>query len=567
MVVQDKSNTKISKRLGKVLFYLAYAPLMLLPLSLYTIFLFPLFPDEIATRPYLSRLPYDFPYRASGVGVCYSDFYQAIPSSHFLPGSINWLIHGLAESPTTLRLIGIFIFISWISCLAIYFIKKVKELNINIGVDKVHMNLIPVCVMVSLLFVGVLPFFLVMNRNEQLFFPAVILLIFVSISGFNSSKKYSLISKIILTVVYVVASSLLLYGHGKGLFLTPFILIIGWSLSKIYKKSVFVFILIFTGLLFSSTQAYIVWTNLYACTDYLAYDGFLKSFAIKPMSIINDTNVFFEKIYLSLIRSEEYLQHMMFKTSYQWDYLPGQKNGILFKIINFLITTNTVAIFIGSIVLSIFYYIRDINKGRYLTVNFSLFILLLCLIINALFNLTKNFYDAHYFYIAIIIVFIILIAENALLSLKSKVVCGVIAYLGIVSLLSQFLFIKQNTYAFMNGFTGPGIQIGRYEKNKLHETISEVSKTCNIDPINSEHVVTDDLTYGFFRKSHGPISYTYIFIDGRPNPLNRLINNIDVGGFVVDCNLMNEELRIISTQKNGICCISKDKIIDVYSSK
>jgi hypothetical protein len=296
-----------------------------------------------------------------------------------------------------------------------------------------------------------------------------------------------------------------------------------------------------------------------------AFDALIKSFSFDPLSIFYDPALFFDKAYHSLIRSREYLDHLLFKSEYMWNYLPHRKIYLITKITNKLIKLNTLLIFFGLLIfMPYYYYQKNFSKGKFITPNLALIVLFSCLIISAIFNLPKNFYDADYFYIMMIIILIFFIGENALFNLKSNIFKKLLIYIILVSTLSQLAFAIFNLRPFMKGAVSLGIPIGRYENENIHNSIARAANACNIDPIQSKHVVTDDLTYGFFRKSHGPVSFTYLFVDNQKNPLKIFFNNMDSSGMVLDCNLMPENLRQESVKVDNICCISKTKIRDLF---
>jgi hypothetical protein len=541
---------------------------IVLTTSLLSAYLFPVHPDEIFLRNWLSRLPYDFPYRTTGVGRCFSEFYQLIPITQIFPAFINWLIHGLVESPTALRRVGFFIFLLWSVPLTFYLIQKVRGLeklkSLKNPLYFIDRHFYPIAFVVSLLFVGVLPVFFVMNRSEQLFFPSIILLFLL----FIYSKPFSVIShswsKYGFLGLYFVAVSLILYGHAKALFLLPFFLIVAWKISEQFKsRKIFIFTIIFLSII--SFEAYFAWVNLYQCKEMPAFDELIKSFSFDPLSIFYDPALFFDKAYHSLIRSREYLDNLIFKSEYTWNYLPHRKLYLVTKIINKLIKLNTLLIFFGLLIfMPYYYYQKNFSKGNFITPNLALIVLFSCLIINAIFNLPKNFYDADYFYVMMIIILIFFIGENALFNLKSNIFKKLLIYIILVSTLSQLAFAIFYLRPFMKGAVSLGIPIGKYENENIHNSIAKAANACNIDPIQSKHVVTDDLTYGFFRKSHGPVSFTYLFVDDQKNPLKIFFNNMDSSGMVLDCSLMPEKLREDSIRVNNICCISQKKINDLF---
>jgi hypothetical protein len=497
------------------------------------------------------------------MGVCYSSFYQAIPLAHFLPGAINWLIHGLAESTTTLRVIGLSIFLTWFIALTFYINKR------KIGATEGNTNyrLLPTAFLVSMLFVGVFPFFLVLNRNEQLFFPSLLILIAVFLVSLESERcsdsKFTI--RMVLAFLFLVSTSLILYGHGKGLFFLPFFLIVGWALAKLFKRKFLAFSLITLFVIFNSVQDYLTWKSLYKCSDFIDFEIFLKGFAIDPSLIFSDPIEFFKKIFVSLRRTGEYFQHIIFQSEYQWNYLKPQEKSFFINVVNFLIRLNISFALLGTLVGLTYYYAKDVKKKKIISLNFLLLALYFTIVISSAFNLTKNFYDADYLYTLLVITLVFFIVENRIFYIKPRITIYAVTYLSLVSIASQYTFTTQNITAFENGFTGPGIAMNQYQRSQ--SAIKMAAKQCNIDPINSNFVITDDLTYGYFRKSHGPIAYTYIFIDSRPDTFKRVLENLDSSGVVLSCSVMREDLRARSSEVDGICCVSKLELKDIYNLK
>ena len=73
--------------------HLSIALISISSVTLLTCYLFPIYPDEIQSRFWLSRLPYDFPVKISGAPTCVSTFTQSIPATMYVPGLVNWVLH------------------------------------------------------------------------------------------------------------------------------------------------------------------------------------------------------------------------------------------------------------------------------------------------------------------------------------------------------------------------------------------------------------------------------------------------------------------------------------------
>ena len=118
----------IRSRLSKVdfLWIVSIALIIVLFFTLLTIYFFPIYPDEIQARLWLSRLPYDFPVKISASPICVSSYFQAIPITFYIPSIINWILHGQLESILALRRIGFLILISWLIPFIWYVAHKVK---------------------------------------------------------------------------------------------------------------------------------------------------------------------------------------------------------------------------------------------------------------------------------------------------------------------------------------------------------------------------------------------------------------------------------------------------------
>lgn len=529
--------------------------------TLATISLFPLFSDEIQIRLWLSRLPYEFPERITGVGRCFSAFLHPIPIVFYTSALINWVLHGLIESPTFLRVISILILLFWLSLLVGY-------LHFNLKNRKIYNNnhIVNAIAILSIFFIGINPIFIGINRNEQLYYPSFIILIIITIYCHNFKELKFRIISLSLILIFI---NLILYGHPKGLFFVPFFLVICWQISNCFKSPKKIFFLLFVLIIYISIESHRTWSNSYKCPEIPEFEAFMKTFYFDPLSIFYNPIEFTNKAWQSLIRFIEYPVHFEFKKQYIWNFLPDTRNfNSIHKILNWIIKFLVSTIYISTLIFTLFFTLKN-KKNR--NVNFILLSLLMCTTIWAIFNLTKNIYDASFLYTITSIVFIFLVIENNLINIKSKLLRVFLLITLTISVLSQVTFIANNLFPFIRGFTGPGIKIGLYESQRVHNSIRDASQACEIHPTNGKYIVIDDLTYGFFRKSHGPISFTYNRVGTTKTPLQDLFRTVDSDGMILDCNNMPEKFREKSTRANNICCLSKSDIkkyfLDINNSE
>ena len=162
------------------------------------------------------------------------------------------------------------------------------------------------------------------------------------------------------------------------------------------------------------------------------------------------------------------------------------------------------------------------------------------------------------------IVVIFLIIENKLLIFTSIWTRRALVYITITCCISQLILITNNLQPFLNGFSGPGIPIGQYEKDGISEVITLASKACDLDPINGKFIVTDDLTYGYFRKSQGPILLTYLYlVDSRSEVFEYFFNEVNSSGIIARCESIPIKDRIKFTTTNKICCLSRNEFLKI----
>lgn len=519
--------------------------------TLLTISLFPLFSDEIQIRMWLSRLPYGFPTRVTGVARCFTAFSQIIPTSFYPAAAVNWLLHGLIESPTYLRFTGILILFFWISLLAVYSCLRMNHPNSL----KIKNILFSSTVILSLLFIGMNPIFISINRSEQLYYPAFVFLLIIC---FNADQIKYLKYRILILILVLFLISIIFYGHPKSLFFLPFFFTAIFQVSKSNKLFKSIFISSSIILIYLSIDSFFSWSGAFKCPEIPEYQKFLSSFSFNPLSIFYDPLQFFETSYLSIRRFNEYLEHFEFKKDYVWNFLPSTKNfNSSYIFINLFIKFFLVIIYFYTLINILIRLIKIKSTRNY---NLLLFSLLLSVSVWAVFNLTKNIYDASFFFTITCIVLIFFIIQNDLFSFKNSLSRIVIFLIFIITLLSQILFISNNLLPFIKGFTGPGIRIGLYEFQDIHNSIRRASDACDISPTNGKFIVIDDLTYGYFRKSYGPVSFTYNRVGTTKTPLQDLFRTVESDGMILDCNNMPERFRKNSTRSNNICCLSKSDI-------
>lgn len=559
--LKAKAPQEYLKRINWIAF-ISIALIIVFGMTLCTTYFFPIYPDEIQIRFNHSRLPYDFPEFISGAPMCLSTYSHAIPATMYLPGMIDWAVHGRLESHPALRQVGIFVAFLWVAGLAFYLIAKAKnsliqgEIQISCGLRSIDIT----GFIIAIFSIGVFPIFLITNRNEQLILPSVVLLITIFIVSGHPGYRNNWRQKIGLMLLYFVAVSLIIYGHPKGLFLSPLFVIVGWELFR-HFKSRWPFVFAMALLALHITQALFVWKYSYQCSEMPQLADMLKSYSFDPASLFYDPFHFFDQAYQSLLRFPKYLDQLGFQEKTDISYLlalPLAKSAMFANI--FIKLNAAVAFFALMVLMPYQYYRKDIVTGRFVSVNLALLVLFACALISAIFNLPKHWYDAGYLYALLLIILIFFIGENFPGIFQKPAARKVYIYLGAVALMSQALFINRNLSAFMHGYAGPGVSIAKYDSNKALDELAAASRACNIDPVHSKKIVVDDYTYLYFQKSKLPMPITYIWMLPDDKSRRQFFSKVDSDGLVVNCTPMLAPYMPFVKREDNVCCIPKDKL-------
>ena len=246
-------------------------------LTLFTAYNFPIYPDEVAIRSWLSRLPYDFPYRISGMPRCVNSFMQYMPWTMYPAAIINWLLHGLITSPSLLRTIGIIIEATSGLILVYYLYYRIIHssiINLN-KKNRIYNFVISLSIVLFIFNLGVEPIFLIMNRSEQLIFPALIIITTLFIFTNTESYKFSIFTIILLIFIFLFSVTIILFSHPKGIFLTPIFLLVAFKLMRLYRK-IWLNIFLCFILAFILMQDILLWNSSYVCSEMPDFEKFFN---------------------------------------------------------------------------------------------------------------------------------------------------------------------------------------------------------------------------------------------------------------------------------------------------
>ena len=527
-----------------------------------TAYFSPIYPDEIAARIWLSRLVYDFPERTNLYPTCVTAFSQPLPVTWVVPSFIEWAMHGNIENLRTLRLAGVLFALFGMAMLAAALpISVFETLTDKSNVKKASFTLKRLLYsfgFVILLFsTGVLPIFLFSNRQEQLILPAVILCVYLFI--ISKRENEAAWKTIVIISSYFLALAIILYAHPKGIFLTPFILLVGYKLIQSIKN--YGLQLLVAAIAISHIiAAYIVWKNSFLCPETPQLEILLRSYSLDLSASLYNPHGFIHQLQQSLMSFPKYLHQLGFQAITDANYLPAFPLGLFAKLANVFIQLNfVIAFFTILVLLPLRYYRIDVGSRSFVTINAILFVLLVCLIVSALFNIPKNWYDAGYLYTGLMIIWMFFIGENFRGIFHRPIGRKIFIYLACVALLSQAVFIHRYLPAFWGGYAGPSISVVNYDHSKMLEDLTSASRACDIDPVRSKKVIVDDYTYLYFQKSRQPMAITYIFHGNDAASSQKFISEVDSDGLIARCSSIAAYIPF-AKRAGDVCCVSKNDL-------
>ncbi len=356
----------------------------------------------------------------------------------------------------------------------------------------------------------------------------------------------------------MVAISLCLYSHPKSLFLLPFLIIITWATFKNFDRKYILFFAL-SYLFLNAYQEFLFYKSAFLCPENIAFENILKSFTIDPLSIFYKPFSFFKDLYYSLLYFPKYINQITFSYLTDIGYLPAIKVNNIQKFTNFIIGLSIFGVFTCLLINLIK---KNIGKKTTL-INFILFVFFACVIISALFSITKNWYDAGYIYVMLSIALIFFIGENKKILPLNLSLKWFFIFFAILSLFSQGIFISRYLPQFLKGFKGPGVAILNHESNKIRQDIDLLAKDCDINLISAKNLIVDDFTYFYLTKNKFPISVSYLNFSasGEEKLLRNFLSRANPDGLITRCG-PNESLT--KKNRNGLCCLSKANLLNFY---
>jgi hypothetical protein len=179
----------------------------------------------------------------------------------------------------------------------------------------------------------------------------------------------------------------------------------------------------------------------------------------------------------------------------------------------------------------------------------------------AVFNTAKHFYEITLI-LPLALLLIYLQTGNVVHLVTPRGVKVFAIFFSCVVIVSQ---IKLVTDFFrpmvLKGFAGKGIPIRTFSHQGTKQEISVLRKTCNF-PVDEKikHLIVDDVTYSYFRKTYQPILITWLHVGNEHIDKFKFLDAIGSAGVITRCGYMPPNFRTLSRSvragDDALCCIS-----------
>ncbi len=526
--------------------------------TLITLSYFPIYPDEIASRLWISRTLFDFPLRTNLFPACES-YIQSLSVVWYVPGVIENIVHGFVVDLFTLRIIGIISYLLMFGLLVNLFMISYNNIRYAYILKLEETSLSAPAIVLSLISIGVAPFFLVTNRQEQIIL--ISLLALLNLLLFTQKKTpRRLASRYLIAISYIFFTTLIWYAHPKGLLLSPIIFAIGFYLlqSLFTKKMSYILLILITWLMWMN---YAAWSDALKCQSsptvnqaITSYNVDLKNIKQHPLSVISQLRT-------SAFNVLKEVDEIRFQAQAELNYLPPINLNIFDYIVNQLIFFNCIGISCWIICILL---LRANQHNENQTV-ILVYTFIISEILNISINLTKNWYDSGYTYMLLIITFIYSLTRFNNYPFARKQGQAFLSYFVLCSIMSLLLLNYHYFSALKSGYNGPGISLANYHYNKLVLALKKAEQTCEIDTANDQGIIVDDLTYGYFQHAKHPILITYLFYPETPTLKNKLISSNKISGTVVRCTSLPVAIRANARQNRDLCCFTKNQTKRIFN--
>ncbi len=503
----------------------------------------PLYSDELTYKWYSGRYFLDDGASISLFPHCGGNFSHPTPSAFLVERLFDAQLYGELSDPMRVRYLGCIFFclwlvMFWLLCMRL-FPKDTKKLFV---------------VSSCLLFLGPLPFLMIMNRPEQtilICFTTALILPFSKVSGLFG--RFFIFGSFFLLTAYFVPQ------HPKTLFLLPALFASCWflPLNKFARLGLSAY-LSFMGL-----NSYSFFTRLFTCKENPALHQMLSGSMFSPSILLESPLAGIRKLASNAWGARLYFKTLFFSETVQSDWLPQISPPFSLWFFNLLI----LSIYLIFLFFVIRFHLKNAalnhvkNSWNYQRVMFWTILVSICCL--SLFQNIKQFYETSLLLpLIILLVLFSLSGGEYRLAFPRSFERTALAFVFLNFLFLLYFYVSPLRKEWLKGglVKNQSHSLSAFNWSILREQVERLATACKLEnTASNKHLILDDSTYPVFSKTKQP--FHVLFVTGY---WGVGIENIDVflkqkesDGLITQCRYLPDTLASKATRLGDFCCLAK----------
>ncbi len=510
-------------------------------LTLWIVFYFPVYTDEIFWKLMIARLETDHGKLVYIFAQCREGQWIDAPLTWYPAMSINSWLYEDASHPWRLRVHGWFFFLVLLT------------LWICLLKHRTGLRVIDAFLAVSaFLSVGVLPFLLVYARPEQPLLLLLTLSLLVTLYR-APANRLSWPIGLLVALSFALVAMLLAGIHPKGMFLFPVLLVLAWRQLKSWL------LLVLLGLVLGWTayDTSQVWQLRTTCPEFPGLMSTLRGLTLQPGVLLSKPLTFIQQGWSNVLDFGAYVRSLNFQEQYVVDWLPARKGGAMStqasSVANILLW---IPLLVAVLVIASNWLFDRRPRGRVdLLLFFSILLSLASIVV---LQTQKNFYEVSIVWPLVLLLVIFSFGRPVSESNRGGVRI-LIAVLMIVALLSGILR-EERFGEFVPGWRQARLQQVEMVDRQNQGLRDFARKECGIEG-SAQRLVLDKDTYQAFWAHEQPIFLDYAagWWAAESN-VRETFRKRRVQGLVALCANIPEADRSRAIEFGRYCCMSADAL-------
>lgn len=509
--------------------------------TLWMVFYFPVYGDEIFWKLMIARLETDHGKLVYLFAQCSEGQWIDAPLTWYPAMLIHSWLYEDASHPWRLRVHGWFFFLVLLAlwtCL----LKRRAGLGVTDAFLAVS----------AFLSVGVLPFLLVYARPEQPLLLLITLSLLVTLYK-APANRLSWPIGFLVALSFALVATLLAAIHPKGMFLFPALLVLAWRQLKSWPL-LLLLVLILGWTAYDTSQ---VWQLRTTCPEFPGLMAVLKGLTLQPGVLLSNPLTFIQQGWSNVLDFGVYVRSLQFQDKYFVDWLPAGQSGVMSlqarSIANILLWT---PLLVAVLVIALNWLFDRRPRGR--VDHLLWFSILLSLASIAVLQTQKNFYEVSIVFPLVLLLTIFSFGRPVSQSNRGGVRI-IIAVLMLAALLSGILR-EERFGEFVSDWRQARLQQVEMIDHQNQGLRDFARKECGIED-NAQRLVLDKDTYQAFWNHEQPIFLDYA--SGwwaAESHVRDTFRKRRVQGLVGLCTNIPESDRSRAIEFGSYCCMSADAL-------